>query len=76
MYCMNETQKKLLDEIVTILKNHPDFDPPFFRTDGDLVIPLNSALKKNREAHRRFANAFSQMMKRDSRKRRKNKAWV
>ena len=76
MYCMNETQKKLLDEIVKILKNHPDFDPPFFRTDGDLVIPLNSALKKNREAHRRFANAFSQMMKSDSGKRRKNKAWV
>ena len=73
---MNETQKKLLDEIVKILKNHPDFDPPFFRTDGDLVIPLNSALKKNKEAHRRFANAFSQMMKSDSNKRRKNKAWV
>ena len=73
---MNETEKKLLDEVVTTLKKHPDFDPPFFRTDGDLVIPLNSALKKNREAHRRFANAFSQMMKSDSRKRRKNKAWV
>ena len=73
---MNETEKKLLNEIVKILKNHPDFDPPFFRTDGDLVIPLNSALKKNREAHRRFANAFSQMMKSDSNKRRKNKAWV
>ena len=43
---MNETEKKLLDEIVIILKKHPDFDPPFFRTDGDLVIPLNSALKK------------------------------
>jgi len=73
---MNETEKKLLHEIVTVLKNHPDFDPPFFRTDGDLVIPLNSALKKNREAHRRFANAFSQMMKSDSSKRKKNKAWV
>ena len=73
---MDETQKKLLDEIVKILKNHADFDPPFFRTDGDLVIPLNSALKKNREAHRRFANAFSQMMKNDTSKRRKNKAWV
>ena len=73
---MNETEKNLLNEIVTILKNHPDFDPPFFRTDGDLVIPLNSALKKNREAHRRFANEFSQMMKSDSSKRRKNKASV
>ena len=73
---MNESDKNLLDEIVTILKKHPNFDQPFFRADGDLVIPLNSGLKKNREAHRRFANAFSQMMKSDSSKRRKNKAWV
>ena len=73
---MNESEKKLLDEIVSILERYPDFDPPFLRTDGDLVIPLNSALKKNREAHRRFANAFSQMMKGDASKRRKNKAWV
>ena len=43
---MNDSEKKLLNEIATILKKHPDFDPPFFRTDGDLVIPLNSALKK------------------------------
>ena len=73
---MNEKEKKLLDEILLIMKNHPDFDPPFFRADGDLVIPLNSTLKKNREAHKRFANAFSQMMKSDASKRRKNKAWV
>ena len=73
---MTETDKKLLDAILIILENYPDYDPPFFRTDGDPVIPLNSALKKNREAHIRFANAFSQMMKSDSSKRRKNKAWV
>ena len=73
---MNDSEKKLLDEIALIMTKHPDFDPPFFRTDGDLVIPLNSALKKNREAHRKFANAFSQMMKSDASKRRKNKAWL
>ena len=73
---MNDSEKKLLDEIALIMTKHPDFDPPFFRTDGDLVIPLNSELKKNREAHKKFANAFSQMMKNDSRKRRKNKAWL
>ena len=73
---MNESEKKLLDEIVSIMAKYPDFDPPFFRTDGDLVVPLNSSLKKNREAHRRFANAFSQMMKSDAGKKRKNKAWV
>ena len=73
---MNDSEKKLLDDIVSIMKKHPDFDPPFFRTDGDLVVPLNSSLKKNREAHRRFANAFSQMMKSDAGKKKKNKAWV
>ena len=73
---MNNSEKKLLDEIALIMTKHPDFDPPFFRTDGDLVIPLNSTLKKNREAHKKFANAFSQMMKSDSSKRRKNKAWL
>ena len=73
---MNDSEKKLLDEILSIMTRHPDFDPPFFRTDGDLVVPLNSSLKKNREAHRRFANAFSQMMKSDAGKKRKNKAWV
>ena len=73
---MNEPEKKLLDDILSIMTKHPDFDSPFFRTDGDLVVPLNSSLKKNREAHRKFANAFSQMMKSDADKKRKNKAWV
>ena len=73
---MNDSEKKLLDDILVLMKKYPDFDPPFFRTDGDLVVPLNSSLKKNREAHRKFANAFSQMMKSDSSKKRKNKAWV
>ena len=73
---MNDSEKKLLDDILSIMTKHPDFDPPFFRTDGDLVVPLNSSLKKNREAHRKFANAFSQVMKSDASKRRKNKAWV
>ena len=43
---MKEAEKKLLDEILLVMKNYPDFDPPFFRADGDLVVPLNSTLKK------------------------------
>ena len=73
---MEEAEKKIFDEISDLLKNHPDYEKPFFRTDGDLVIPLNASLKKNREAHRKFANAFSEMMKRDANKRPKSKAWV
>ena len=44
---MNDAEKKLLDEILVVLKKHPDFDPPFFRTDGD-GYTLNSSLKKGR----------------------------
>ena len=73
---MEEAEKKIFEAVSELLKNYPDYEKPFFRTDGDLVIPLNSSLKKNREAHKRFANAFSQMMKNDASKRRKNKAWV
>jgi hypothetical protein len=73
---MQDSEKKLIDEILQIIRRYPDFETPYSRADGDIVIPLNSTLKKNREAHKRFANAFSQMMKSDSNKRRKNKAWV
>ncbi len=73
---MEESERKILEEVSEILKKYSEYEKPFFRTDGDLVIPLNSALKKNREAHRKFANAFSQMMKRDASKRPKSKAWV
>ena len=73
---MEEIEKKILEEVNEILKKYSNYERPFFRTDGDLVIPLNSALKKNREAHRKFANAFSTMMKRDASKRPKSKAWV
>ena len=73
---MEEAEKKIFDEITVILKKYPDYEKPFFRTDGDLVIPLNASLKKNREAHRKFANAFSEMMKRDASRKPKSKAWV
>ena len=73
---MEEVEKKFFDEVSDLLKKYPDYEKPFFRTDGDMVIPLNSALKKNREAHRRFANAFSEMIKRDASKKPKSKAWV
>ncbi len=73
---MEEVEKKIFEEVRDILKKYPDYEKPFFRTDGDLVIPLNASLKKNREAHRKFANAFSTMMKKDADKKPKSKAWV
>ena len=37
-----------------------DYDPPRLRKDGDIVIPLDAVLKKNRAAHQNFAEAFSE----------------
>ncbi len=51
-----------LQELVT---NYSDYDPPRLRKDGDIVIPLDAVLKKNRQAHQNFANAFSEMMRDD-----------
>jgi DNA relaxase NicK len=41
--------------------------------DGDIVIPLDVLLKKNREASRGMAEAISNMMNGD---RKKRSAWV
>ena len=52
----------LLNELV---KQLSDYDPPRLRKDGDIVIPLDAVLKKNRAAHQNFAEAFSEMMRDD-----------
>ena len=46
---MSDVEKKLLDEILLLMKKYPDFDAPFFRTDGDLVIPLNKMTQVRNE---------------------------
>ena len=43
---------------------------------GDFLIPLHPDLKKNKEAQKRVADAFSEMMKADLSKKPKSKAWV
>ena len=43
----------------------------------DIVIPLNPILKKNRETHKRFAEAMRDMMNSDVQlKKKKSKSWV
>ena len=62
----NEKQEpKLMAVLTELLKQFPDYDPPRLRKDGDIVIPLDAVLKKNRAAHQNFAEAFSEMMRED-----------
>ena len=58
-------EPKLMAVLTELVKQFSDYDPPRLRKDGDIVIPLDAVLKKNREAHQNFAEAFSEMMRED-----------
>ena len=66
-------EDRLVEAIKVLLKDFPDYDPPRIRMDGDIVIPLDALLKKNREASRGMAESISNMMNGD---RKKRSAWI
>ena len=74
---MEELEKFLMKELKALLEKYEDlYLAPVVRDNGDFLIPLHPHLKKNREAQKRVAEAFSEMMKADLGKKPKSKAWV
>ena len=74
---MEKSELDLIRELTKIVSKFADYEIPYLRSDGDIVVPLNPILKKNRESHRRFAEAMRDMMEEDNKiKKRKSKAWV
>ena len=74
---MDTTEAELIRQVSNIASRFRDYEMPYLRSDGDIVIPLNPMLKKNREAHRRFAEAMREMMDSDVQlKKKKSKSWV
>ncbi len=78
---MDDAEIDLIRLIVSVSDKYPrlfgNYEAPYLRSDGDIVIPLNPILKKNRESHRRFAEAMRDMMNSDvERKKKKSKSWV
>jgi hypothetical protein len=67
------SEEKLIEQLKILLKDYPEYDPPRVRTDGDIVIPLDVVLKKNREASRNMAEAISNLMNGDKRR---SSAWL
>jgi hypothetical protein len=67
------SEVKLIEQLKILLKDYPEYDPPRVRTDGDIVIPLDVVLKKNREASRNMAEAISNLMNGDKRR---SSAWL
>lgn len=70
-----DQQALLLSALKQILAQFDDYEQPIIRADGDIVIPLNPVLKKNRAAFKGLADAFSEMMKQDVKPRRSS-TWV
>ena len=72
----NRPQEDLLMEcLLALLKKFPDYTPPRLRMDGDIIIPLDPDLKKNRERARNVATAITEMMNRDCRPK-MSKTWI
>jgi hypothetical protein len=70
----NQQEEELIARLKTMLSDFSDYQSPILRADGDIVIPLDPTLKKNREAQKNLAEAISSMMNGDMRRR--SSAWI
>ena len=68
-------EKKLVEKVKSLLAEFDDYQSPIIRADGDIVIPLDPILKKNRESQKGLAEAISNMMNGDKSSRRST-TWV
>ena len=68
-------EAELMQALINLLKKFPDYTPPRVRLDGDIVIPLDVDLKKNRQRAKNLAGAMSEWMSRDLGPRR-SRTWV
>ena len=70
----NQQEEELITRLKSMLADFSDYQSPILRADGDIVIPLDPTLKKNREAQKNLAEAISSMMNGDMRRR--SSAWI
>lgn len=68
-------EQELIAALTALLADYPDYEAPRLRKDGDVVIPLDAVLKKNRQAQSSLADALSEMMREDLGPRRSS-AWI
>ncbi len=64
-----KTEFELLQKLTEIVTEYHDYEAPRIRSDGDIIISLNSDLKRNRQAFQSLADAVQLMMDRDKPKR-------
>jgi hypothetical protein len=64
-----KTEAELLQKLTELVSEYPDYEAPRIRSDGDIIISLNSDLKRNRQALHSLADAVRLMMDGDKPKR-------
>ena len=72
-----EQEKELLKALYKLVETFPNYEKPYLRKDGDMVIPLDAVLKQNRAAYNGLATVFSEFMRTDIEGQRKRySTWV
>ena len=55
-------QEQLLEELKEFISKYSDYETPFIRSDGDIIIALKKAVKKKRQTTQSLAEAVKFMM--------------
>ena len=55
-------QEQLLEELKEFISKYSDYETPFIRSDGDIIIALKKAVKKKRQTTQSLAEAIKLMM--------------
>ena len=64
-----KTEVELLQKLTELVTEYHDYEAPCIRSDGDIIISLNSDLKRNRQAFQSLVDAVQLMLDRDKPKR-------
>ena len=57
-----DVQVHLLKELKEFVSKYPEYDTPFVRSDGDIIITLKKSVKKKRKTTQSLAEAVKFMM--------------
>ena len=57
-----DVQAQLLKELKEFVSKYSDYEAPFIRSDGDIIITLKKAIKKKRQTTQSLSDAIKFMM--------------
>ena len=57
-----DVQVQLLKELKEFISKYPDYDTPFLRSDGDIIITLKKTVKDKKRTTQTLAEAVKFMM--------------